>query len=312
MKPKKLGITVLRDHDLRRLASYIDWKPFFDVWQLRGKYPNRGYPKIFQDEDVGPQAKKEFDNAQAMLKKITDEKLISAHGVVGIFKANSVGDDIKLYSEDGKELATLYGLRQQAEKTGKPNQPFFCISDFVAPRESGVEDYVGMLAVSAGFGVNELCKKFEADYDDYSIIMLKALADRLAEAFAEEVHEMMRKELWGYSPEEGMTAADMHKIQYQGIRPAPGYPSQPDHTEKLTMWELMDVERHTGIELTESLAMLPAASVSAVCFAHPQSHYFAVGKIGQDQVADYASRKGRSVKEVEKWLGVTLAYDPSD
>merc|ERR1712059_89291 len=214
-----------------------------------------------------------------------------------------------VYDEAGNYTATFYGLRQQADRD---SSTCFCISDFIAPKSSGVTDYIGTFAVSAGFGCESTCKKFEEQLDDYSVIMFKALADRLAEAFAEELHERVRQELWGYDRTETLDSEDLHKIKYTGIRPAPGYPVQPDHTEKTTMWELMRVEEQTGIQLSESLAMLPAASVSGIYFAHPQSNYFSLGKICEDQVHDYAERKKQSVAETERWLGMNLAYEPNE
>nr|XP_002733368.2 PREDICTED: methionine synthase-like [Saccoglossus kowalevskii] len=311
--PSFLGLKTLDNYDLSLLVPYIDWKPFFDVWQLRGKYPNRGYPKIFNDKQVGEEAKRLFNDAQDMLNKIIDNKLIKASGVCGFWPACSVGDDILVYKEDvmprcGEPVSVFYGLRQQAEK--ESNDPYVCLSDFVAPKDSNVRDYIGGFAVSAGFGVSELANKYEQEHDDYNSIMVKALADRLAEAFAEELHERVRKELWGYASSEGLGAEDLHKIKYAGIRPAPGYPSQPDHMEKLTMWNLMDAENQSRIKLTESLAMEPAASVSGLYFAHPESYYFSVGKVNKDQVMDYASRKKADIPEVEKWLGPVLGYDP--
>ncbi|PIK57079.1 putative methionine synthase-like [Apostichopus japonicus] len=311
--PKFVGTKVYKDYDLNRLLPYIDWKPFFDVWQLRGKYPNRGYPKIFNDKTVGEEAKKLFDEAQRMLKDVLNQKLFRATGIVGLYPACSVDDDIHVYKEDtvprqGEPDFVFYGLRQQAEKDAKAD-PYTCLSDFVAPKESGVRDYIGAFAVSAGFGVDDLCKGYEEKHDDYNSIMAKALADRLAEAFAEELHERVRKDFWGYDKDESLDANDLHRIRYEGIRPAPGYPSQPDHTEKLTMWNLMKVQEETGIELTESLAMHPAASVSGLYFAHPKSFYFAVGKITKDQVEDYAQRKKMAVPEVERWMGASLAYE---
>ncbi|XP_042865202.1 methionine synthase-like isoform X2 [Penaeus japonicus] len=307
--PKFLNTQVFKNYDLSLLMQYIDWKPFFDVWQLRGKYPNRGYPKIFKDKTVGAEAKRVYDDAQKLLKSIIAEGSLVAHGIVGFYPANSVGDDIEIYSDESRSqvIAKLHGLRQQAEK--ESHDPFCCISDFIAPRETGIKDYIGMFAVTAGFGTDELCKRFQADFDDYNIILVKAIADRLAEAFAEELHERVRKDLWGYASDEYLEANDLHRIKYQGIRPAPGYPSQPDHQEKLTMWNVMGVEEATGIGLTEALAMTPAASVSGLYFANPKSHYFSVGKVGKDQVMDYAKRRGTDVRVVEKWLGTNLSYD---
>lgn len=306
--PTFTGIQKFEDYELERLVPYIDWKPFFDVWQLRGKYPNRGYPKIFNDKTVGQEAKKVFEDAQTMLKKIILNKSLKAHGVVGFYPANSVGDDIEVYDSNGEVKAVLHGLRQQAEKDPSAIDPYLCLSDFVAPKHTRIQDHVGLFAVTAGHGVDKMCAEFETQFDDYSIIMVKALADRLAEAFAEELHERVRKELWGYSNVENLDAQELHKIKYQGIRPAPGYPSQPDHTEKLTMWKLLEANK-IGIKLTESLAMSPAASVSGLYFAHPKSSYFATGKLDKDQILDYSQRKQMDVSEVERWLSSVLAYD---
>uniref|UniRef100_H2Z6R8 Methionine synthase n=1 Tax=Ciona savignyi TaxID=51511 RepID=H2Z6R8_CIOSA len=258
-EPKFIGNKVFHDFNIEKLVPYIDWKPFFDVWQLRGKYPNRGYPKIFKDKTN-------------MLQKIVDDGLYTMEGVVSFYPANSVGDDIHVYAEDvtprpTTPLAVFYGLRQQ---------PYYCLSDFIAPRVSGVHDYIGLFAVSC-CGAQQLCAQFERNLDDYSSIMAKALADRLAEAFAEAMHEIVRTTLWPYSSSESLEAGDLHKIKYQGIRPAPGYPSQPDHTEKLTMWEVMGVSESIGTKLTESLAMDPPASVSGLYFANENAKYFAVG-----------------------------------
>ncbi|XP_033104973.1 methionine synthase-like [Anneissia japonica] len=311
LKPMFIGTKVFKDYDIMRLVSYIDWKPFFDVWQLRGKYPNRSYPKIFKDKTVGDEAHRVFNDAQKMLKRIIKEKLLKATGIVGFYPAHSIGDDVHVFTDDEiprqqEPKAVFYGLRQQAEKE---SGPYTCLSDFIAPANTGVADYIGAFAVSVGFGAEEMCRQYEQEYDDYSIIMAKSLADRLAEAFAEELHERVRKEYWGYSSDEILDAKDLHSIKYTGIRPAPGYPSQPDHTEKLTMWKLMNIEKSTGIKLTESLAMNPAASVSGLYFSHPHSHYFSVGKIAKDQVVDYASRKRMNINEVEKWLRPILSYD---
>jgi 5-methyltetrahydrofolate--homocysteine methyltransferase len=310
-KPSFLGAKVFDNYDLAQIAKYIDWDPFFQTWQIRGKYPNRHFPKLFNDPDVGAEAKKLYDEAQVMLKDIIDKKLFRAAGVVGFYPANSNGDDIDLFDplDDGnrtKKVSTLFGLRQQADR-GETGKAYQCISDFIAP--PGVHDYIGMFAVSAGFGVDEVADKFLKDSDDYSSIMAKALGDRLAEAFAELLHELVRKELWGYSPEENLSVEDLIKVKYQGIRPAPGYPSQPDHTEKLTMWKLMDVEKATGIKLTDSLAMWPAASVSGLYFGNKSSEYFAVGNITREQVEDYAKRKGTTVEDAEKWMRNILSYD---
>lgn len=308
VRPTFCGVKKFENYDLHKLVPYIDWKPFFDVWQLRGKYPNRGYPKIFNDKEVGPEAKKVYNDAQNLLKKIMQDKRLKAHGVVAFYRANSVGDDIEVYGDDGQVVTVLHGLRQQAEKDFNDKSPYLCLSDFIAPKDSGIQDHIGLFAVTTGHGVEEMCKEFEKHFDDYGIIMTKALADRLAEAFAEELHEKVRKELWGYSKEEIMETQELLKVRYKGIRPAPGYPSQPDHTEKENMWELLQAS-DVGIELTESLAMDPAASVSGLYFAHGKSSYFATGKLAQDQILDYASRKEMKVPEVERWLGSALAYD---
>uniref|UniRef100_A0AC11C524 5-methyltetrahydrofolate-homocysteine methyltransferase n=1 Tax=Ovis aries TaxID=9940 RepID=A0AC11C524_SHEEP len=313
VKPTFLGTRVFEDYDLQKLVDYIDWKPFFDVWQLRGKYPNRGFPKIFDDKTVGEEARKVYDDAQSMLQALISQKKLQARGVVGFWPAQSLQDDIHLYAEGAvpqasEPIATFYGLRQQAEKDSASSDPYLCLSDFVAPLHSGIPDYLGLFAVAC-FGVEELSKAYEEECDDYSSIMVKALGDRLAEAFAEELHERVRRELWGYCSGEQLAVADLRRLRYEGIRPAPGYPSQPDHTEKLTMWRLADVEQRTGIRLTESLAMAPASAVSGLYFSNLKSKYFAVGKISKDQIEDYASRKNMSVSEVEKWLGPILGYD---
>lgn len=313
VKPSFLGTKAYRNYDLKRLVPFIDWKPFFDVWQLRGKYPNRGFPKLFNDPTIGAEARKVYDEAQIMLNTIIADGLLEARGMVAFFSANSVGDDIYLYEDDrfprGQPLAVLHGLRQQAEKDSASEDPYYCLSDFVAPVTTEIPDYIGMFAVSAGFGAEDLCERYEREFDDYRIIMVKALADRLAEAFAEEMHSRVRRELWEYAPNESLETSDLLKIKYLGIRPAPGYPSQPDHTEKLTMWELMRTEAEVDIQLTDSLAMLPAASVSGLYFAHPRATYFALGKISKDQVEDYSARKNMKVFEVEKWLSANLSYD---
>lgn len=271
---------------------------------------NSRFPKIFNDETVGKEAEKLYKDAQDMLESIVKNKLLKAKGIVGFYPAASAGDDIKVCDEFGNYSGTFFGLRQQAEK--ELNDCFTCISDFIAPETSGVQDYIGAFAVTAGFGCDEICRQYEEQMDDYNVIMFKALADRLAEAFAEELHERVRVELWGYDRAEALASEDLLKIKYTGIRPAPGYPVQPDHTEKTTMWNLMKVKEKTGIELSDSLAMLPAASVSGLYFAHPQSNYFAVGKIPRDQIEDYSRRKGQSMAETERWLSVNLAYEPSE
>ncbi|XP_037501146.2 methionine synthase-like [Rhipicephalus sanguineus] len=311
IKPQFLGTKIFHDIDIEELVPYIDWKPFFDVWQLKGKYPNQRYPKIFEDDDVGEEARMLFDEANQMLTEIIDRRVLRARGVVGFYAANSVGDDIHLYVDDSfprrQAVGTLYGLRQQAAKS-KPS-PFYCLSDFVAPLESGIQDYVGLFAVSAGFGCEEACAGYRKKNDDFKVIMTEALADRLAEAFAEILHAKVRKAYWGYSPHESLEGAELHSIKYKGIRPAPGYPCQPDHSEKLTLWRLMNVREAVGIELTDTLAMRPAASVCGLYLAHPQAVYFAVGRVKREQVDDYARRKGTTFEETRKWLGPILDTD---
>ncbi|XP_048026464.1 methionine synthase isoform X2 [Megalobrama amblycephala] len=309
VQPQFLGTRVFDTYDLRKLVDFIDWKPFFDVWQLRGKYPNRGYPKIFKDKTVGEEARRVHDDAVKLLNRLIDSGGLQARGLLGFWRAQSDGDDIHLYADDvTSHVATFHGLRQQAEKDSASSDPYLCLSDFVAPRGSGVQDYIGLFAVSV-FGAEELSRAFEQQGDDYSSIMVKALADRLAEAFAEELHARVRRDWWGYSSEEDLPASELHRLRYEGIRPAAGYPSQPDHTEKLTMWKLAGIQEKTGITLTESLAMTPAASVSGLYFSNPKSSYFAVGKITKEQVEDYAHRKQMKVCEVERWLGPILGYD---
>ncbi|XP_051273084.1 methionine synthase isoform X1 [Dicentrarchus labrax] len=314
VRPQFLGTRVFEWYDLNSLVDFIDWKPFFDVWQLRGKYPNRGYPKIFNDKTIGSEARRVFHDAQQLLNQMIDNGSLKGRGLVGFWRAQSDGDDISVYKDNvmvhrgTKPIATFYGLRQQVEKESSSSEPYLCISDFVAPVDSGVADYIGVFAVGV-FGAEELSQRFQAQGDDYSSIMVKALADRLAEAFAEELHACVRKELWGYSSDEALQASDLHRIRYQGIRPAAGYPSQPDHTEKTTMWSLAGIQEKTGIGLTESLAMTPAASVSGLYFSNLQASYFAVGKITKEQVEDYSRRKEMSVEEVERWLAPILGYD---
>jgi len=302
-KPTFTGTKVFENYPLEELLPYIDWTPFFHTWELRGSYP-----KIFADKFVGDEAKKLYDDAQALLKKIVDEKLLQANGVIGFWPANSVGDDIELYTDESRKtlLTRIHTLRQQAEKV--KGDPYYALSDFIATKESGVPDYFGGFAVTTGLGCDELVAKFEKDYDDYNSIMAKALADRLAEAFAEKMHELVRKEYWGYSKGEQLSTDDLIKEEYQGIRPAPGYPACPDHTEKTTLFELLKAEDNAHMHLTESLAMTPAASVSGFYFAHPQARYFGLGKISKDQVEDYAVRKNMPLEDVERWLGPNINY----
>ena len=302
-KPKKLGITLLQDFPLSELVDYIDWTPFFRTWELKGKYPN-----ILSDEKYGTEATKLFQDAQAMLNEIVANKKLTANGVAGLFPANSIGDDVELYSDefDKKMISKLFFLRQQGKKSTTSNN--IALADFIAPKDSNQNDYIGMFAVTTGIGIEKLIEKYESENDDYNSIMVKALADRLAEAFAEVLHHKVRTDYWGYSSDENLTNSDIIKEKYVGIRPAPGYPAQPDHTEKLTIFKLLEVEKNCEINLTETLAMYPAASVSGLYFANPDSKYFAVGKISKDQVEDYALRKGMSVEEIEKWLNSNLNY----
>lgn len=298
---------------LSRLVPKIDWNPFFSTWDIRGKYPHRGYPKIFDDPDVGEQARSLHQDAVRMLNHIVENELLEARAVFGIFPANAQGEDIEVYSDETRSevIGTFHGLRQQAQKNDD-SEPYMSLTDFMAPRSSGVADYIGAFVVSAGFGVDELVAQYEKDFDDYSIIMVKALADRLAEALAELLHEDVRKEHWGYCPEETLEATDLLKIRYQGIRPAPGYPSQPDHTEKLTIWRLLSVADQSNILLTDSLMMAPASSVCGLYIANPAAKYFSLGKICKDQIVDYAARKGWPVETAEKWLKQSLNYEPEE
>lgn len=302
-KPTFTGTKVIESYPLEQLLPYIDWTPFFHTWELRGSYP-----KIFEDKFVGQEAKKLFDDAQVLLKRIVDEKLLHANGVIGFWPANSVGDDIELYTDETRQhvITKIHTLRQQAEKA--KDEPYYALADFIAPKDSGIIDYWGGFAVTAGIGCDELVAEFEKDHDDYNSIMAKALADRLAEAFAEKMHELVRKDYWGYAKDENLDNIDLIKEQYQGIRPAPGYPACPDHTEKTTLFELLKAEDNAHMHLTESLAMMPAASVSGFYFAHPQARYFGLGKIGKDQVTDYAHRKGMTIEDAERWLGPNLNY----
>ncbi|MEX2404036.1 MAG: methionine synthase [Balneolales bacterium] len=304
--PAKPGITRLDDFPLEEIRECIDWTPFFITWQLNGKYP-----KIFEDKTVGEEARKLFDEANALLDTIISKKLLKAQAVCGLFPANAVGDDIEVYMDDSRtEVKTvLRTLRQQTQKRkGQTNR---ALSDFIAPKETGIKDYIGGFAVTTGIGIESILEQFEKEHDDYNSIMTKALADRLAEAFAELMHKKVRREIWGYAPDEGFTNEDLIKEKYTGIRPAPGYPANPDHTEKRVLFDLLEVEQNTGISLTESFAMYPASSVSGLYFSHPESDYFALGKIGQDQIEEYAERKGMSVQEVERWLSPNLNYEPN-
>ncbi len=297
--PSFTGTRVFENFPLEELVPYIDWTPFFQTWELRGSYP-----RILEDKVVGDEAKKLFSDAKALLKRIVDEKLLTAKAVIGFWPAYAKGDDIVLDVE-GKEVV-IHTLRQQAEKVA--GQPYYALSDFIAQQETGVPDYFGGFALTAGIGCDELVAEFEANYDDYNSIMAKALADRLAEAFAEKMHELVRKDYWGYAKDENLDNESLIKEEYAGIRPAPGYPACPEHTEKGTLFELLDAEDKIGLRLTESYAMHPTAAVSGFYFAHPESRYFGLGKITKDQIDDYAIRKGMSVDEVERWLSPNLAY----
>ncbi|HEX9812651.1 MAG TPA: methionine synthase [Burkholderiales bacterium] len=313
--PRKLGLEVFPNYPLEELVRYVDWTPFFQTWELHGKYP-----AILSDDVVGKQATQLFQDAQKMLKELVSGRKLAANGVIGLFAANSVGDDIEIYAARGSAnvagagattvASVSHTLRQQDEKPpGRPNR---ALADFIAPKETGVTDHIGAFAVTAGIGADELAKKYEADHDDYKAIMVKALADRLAEAFAERLHERVRREFWGYAADEHLDSDNLIKEAYRGIRPAPGYPACPDHTEKPTLFALIDATRKAKIKLTESHAMWPAASVSGWYFAHPDSAYFAVGQLGKDQVEDYARRKGIDLATAERWLAPNLGYDPEE
>ncbi|MCG6951590.1 MAG: cobalamin-dependent protein, partial [Betaproteobacteria bacterium] len=303
--PRRSGLTVLRDYPLEALVPVIDWTPFFQAWELAGRFP-----KILDDAVVGDAARKLYADAQQMLERIVREKWLAAHGVCGLFPAAQVNhDDIAIYADDTRRAVrmTWHNLRQQNHKpAGRPN---LCLADFIAPAASGVPDWIGAFAVTAGGGIDARVAQFEAQHDDYSAIMLKALADRLAEAFAEHLHARVRGEFWGYAADEQLENDALIEEAYRGIRPAPGYPACPDHTEKAQLFALLGASENASMQLTESFAMLPTASVSGFYFSHPESSYFAVGKVGDDQVADYARRKGIPVAEAERWLAPNLAYE---
>ncbi|MCB1985932.1 MAG: methionine synthase [Burkholderiales bacterium] len=303
-QPELLGIRTLNNYPLEKIVPFIDWTPFFQAWELAGRYP-----AILDDEVVGETARNLFRDAQTMLKKIVEQKWLSANAVIGLFPANAVGDDIEIYTDDSRSQIAMvwHCLRQQTQKpTGKPNR---CLSDFIAPRETGLKDYIGLFAVGAGFGIDERIKAFEDAHDDYSAIVLKALADRLAEAFAEHMHMRARREFWGYAKDETLDNEQLIDEKYLGIRPAPGYPACPDHTEKGPLFQLLGATEKAGIVVTESFAMVPTAAVSGFYFSHPESTFFAVGKIGKDQVEDYAQRKGWTLEMAERWLAPVLAYE---
>jgi 5-methyltetrahydrofolate--homocysteine methyltransferase len=305
-KPTFTGTRVFRTYDVAELVPYIDWTPFFQTWELKGRYP-----AILTDEKQGEAARQLFEDAQKMLKRIVDERWFAPKAVIGFWPANAIGDDMVLYKGDarGEELARFHGLRQQLSKRdGRPN---VSISDFLAPKESGVKDYIGAFVVTAGPEEARIAEKFERLNDDYNSILVKALADRIAEAFAERMHERVRKEFWGHGADEAFSPDELANEPYKGIRPAPGYPAQPDHTEKVTLFQLLDAQKQVGVTLTESYAMWPSSSVSGLYLAHPEAYYFGVAKIERDQVEDYAVRKGMSVSEVERWLSPILNYDPA-
>jgi 5-methyltetrahydrofolate--homocysteine methyltransferase len=304
--PSFTGVRVLDKFPLATLREFIDWSPFFHTWGLKGVYP-----RIFDHPEQGPQARQIFEEGNALLDLIIEKKLITARGVYGLFPANAVGDDVELYADEKREkvIERFHFLRQQANREG--SEPCRSLSDFIAPKETGLRDHIGAFAVTSGIGLKELCDSYRSKHDDYNAIMVEALADRLAEAFAECLHKRAREE-WGYGCTENLSNEDLIHEKYRGIRPAPGYPACPDHTEKGPLWHLLNVCENTGIQITESFAMWPGSSVSGLYFAHPESRYFGLGKIGRDQVADYSERKGMSVSEVERWLGQNLNYDPAE
>ena len=306
--PTFLGTRAFKNYDLKELTQYIDWSPFFATWELNGRFP-----AILDDNKVGPEARRLYADAQQLLERIVEERWLTANAVVGFWPANALGDDIELYTDETRtqRLTVLHTLRQQIARDPTRNRPHTALADFIAPRETGIADYIGVFAVTAGIGEEEAIAKYVKPHDDYTRIMLKALADRLAEAFAERMHERVRRELWGYAPDERLTNEELIAEKYRGIRPAPGYPAQPDHTEKGTLFKLLNATEATGIQLTESYAMWPGAAVCGLYFSHPESHYFGVGKVERDQVEDYARRKGWSVEEAERWLSPVLNYVPN-
>jgi 5-methyltetrahydrofolate--homocysteine methyltransferase len=297
-------VKTFHDYPLAELRQYIDWQPFFNAWEMKGKFPD-----ILNNPASGETARRLWEDAQTMLDQMIDERWVRASGVFGLFPASQIhDDDIEVYTDEHRTqvLSTLHEVRQQTEH--RPGVPHRSLADFVAPKETGLHDYVGAFAVTAGLGIGDKIAEFKADLDDYSAILLESLADRLAEAFAERLHERVRTEYWAYQPNENLDNESLINEKYVGIRPAPGYPACPEHTEKQTIWELLDVEANTGIELTESMAMWPGAAVSGLYFSHPQSQYFVVGQIGRDQVEEYAKRKGWTTAEAERWLSPNLGY----
>jgi len=304
--PEFTGVRVLKNFPLGTLRDFIDWTPFFHTWGLKG-----AYPRILEHVEQGAQARQIYAEANALLDRIIEKNLITAQGVYGLFPASAVGDDVELYADTTRKsvLERFHFLRQQSDREG--SEPCRSLADFIAPRDTGLPDHIGAFAVTAGIGLKELCDQFRAEHDDYNAIMAEALADRLAEAFAECLHKRVREE-WGYGRDEGLSNTDLIQEKYRGIRPAAGYPACPDHTDKGPLWHLLDVEANTGMRITESFAMWPGSSVSGLYFAHPQSRYFSLGKIDRDQVADYAQRKAMSVPDIERWLGQNLNYDPSE
>ncbi len=304
-EPKQPGITVFDDYPLADLVEIIDWTPFFQTWELAGRYP-----AILTDEVVGAQASELYRDARAMLEQIVAEKWLQAKAVVGLWPANSDGDDVIVQLPDGTPEANtrLHFLRQQVDKPVE--RPDFCLADFIAPKAAGKPDWIGAFAVTAGIGIEPHLARFEAEFDDYRSILLKSLADRLAEALAERLHQRVRTEIWGYAAQETLDAEALIREQYRGIRPAPGYPACPDHTEKGTLFRLLDAEQNTSLSLTDSFAMYPTAAVSGYYFSHPDSQYFVLGKVSREQVEDYAVRKGWTMAQAERWLAPNLDYDP--
>ncbi|MCP5096428.1 MAG: methionine synthase, partial [Chloroflexi bacterium] len=306
--PTFTGIRVFDEYSIAELRRYIDWTPFFRTWELAGKFP-----RILKDDVVGETAQQLYDDAQAMLDCIEQQNWLTAKAAIGFFPANSVGDDVQIFnakaerSKDRKEeVSRVHFLRQQMEKP--PGRPNYSLADFVAPETSGVDDYLGFFAVTAGIGLDKKVAEFNAVHDDYNAILLKALADRLAEAFAERMHERVRTEFWAYVPDEALSNDELIKETYRGIRPAPGYPACPDHTEKGDLFKLLDVSANTGLSLTETFAMFPTAAVSGYYLSHPDARYFGIGRIAKDQVTDYANRKGMDVETAERWLAPNLGY----